>query len=194
MLVDGRMRGALANVRPGAPRPWVIFLSPEPGDDWSARALRAGAKGVLEPGAAPEDVFKAIRAVHEGQIWARNELVFRVLEELVAQSEALHSIETLLAERLGAREQEVTRHVSSGLSNKEIAERMSISAATVKAYLSSVFRKLNVRDRGQLIALYHRTRRTFRVPGSETAEPAEAPLRSPGAPRREAAKPLALRA
>lgn len=47
--------------------------------------------------------------------------------------------------------------VAEGLSNDEIAERLSISEATVKAHLTSIFRKLRVRARGQLSALYHRT-------------------------------------
>ncbi len=57
-------------------------------------------------------------------------------------------------ERLSGREREVYRHTAAGLSNKELADRLSISEATVKVHLTHIFRKLGVRSRGELAAAY----------------------------------------
>ena len=54
-----------------------------------------------------------------------------------------------------AREREVFRHAATGLSNKEMADRLDISRATVKAHLTQIFQKLGVSGRAQLAAVYH---------------------------------------
>jgi DNA-binding NarL/FixJ family response regulator len=67
-----------------------------------------------------------------------------------------HSREEPNVERgLTRREREIMGHTVGGLSNREIADRMAIRTSTVKAHLTSVFRKLSVRDRTQLVVLYH---------------------------------------
>jgi len=56
---------------------------------------------------------------------------------------------------LSSREKEVLRHAATGLSNKELAERLAISEATVKVHLTHIFQKLGVRGRAELAAVYH---------------------------------------
>lgn len=155
ILVDGRMPGALYRIVPGGARPWAIVLAAEADEDWAVRVLMAGARGILAKKITVDNLFKAIRVVHEGQIWAGKQVVARVLEELVHLSGTAHAARAVLAERLSAREHEVVRHATIGLSNKEIADRMAISQATIKAHLTSVFQKLGVKSRSHLVALYH---------------------------------------
>ena len=155
LLVDGRMRGALSFIRQGGVRPWTIVLAPEDEEDWAVQAMMSGAKGILEKSSSVDELCRAIEVVHEGQIWARKEVIARAMFELVALSSAIHSARAFPSERLSAREHEVVLHASQGMSNKEIADRLAVSEATVKAHLTNIFQKLGVRDRAQLIALYH---------------------------------------
>ncbi|MBI1918638.1 MAG: response regulator transcription factor [Planctomycetes bacterium] len=160
VVADARVDGALGlckELQREDTRPWVVLVAAEADDDWAVRALEAGARGILPKTATAEDLVKAIRVVHEGQIWARKQTVARVVTKLATLSRMTHAAEALLAQRLSPREQEIARHVASGLSNQEIADRLSISEATVKAHLTHIFQKLGVRDRTQLAAHYHRT-------------------------------------
>ena len=63
--------------------------------------------------------------------------------------------ESLAQELLSEREREVLVHTATGLSNKELADRLGISEGTVKAHLTSIFQKLGVRGRTELAAAYH---------------------------------------
>jgi RNA polymerase sigma factor (sigma-70 family) len=143
--------------REGA-RPWIILLSGDGDEDGVVRALESGARGVLPKNATAETLMKAIRAVHAGQIWASKTAIARIVEQLASRSLATHRMEDALSQRLSRREQEIVRQTAQGLSNQEVADRLGISEATVKAHLTRIFQKLGVRDRGQLLAFYHRSR------------------------------------
>jgi DNA-binding NarL/FixJ family response regulator len=157
VLVDCRVRGALNRIRGGA-RPWAIVLAPEADMNWGVEALAAGAKGILAASATLDDLYNAIRAVHDGHIWATEQIIARAVNELATVAGAVHTTHTLLVDRLSSREYEVVRNVSSGLSNQEIADRLAISQATVKAHLTSIFQKLGIRHRAELVAVYHGAR------------------------------------
>jgi DNA-binding NarL/FixJ family response regulator len=155
LLVDSRMEGALglcaALKREGGPA--IVLVAADEGDDWGMGALAAGARGILAKSARPEDLVKAVRVVHEGQIWARRHLMAgwmargpEVTTRLAGES---------IGERLSERESEIFRHAAAGLSNKELADRLAISQATVKAHLTHIFQKLGLRGRAELAAAYH---------------------------------------
>ncbi len=160
LLADIRVEGALAlcaELRHAGARPWVILLGADADDDSAVKVLEAGARGILAKSAGAEHLMKAIRFVHEGQIWAGKRVVARLVEELATRSELSQAEEALLAHRLSPREQELVQQAAGGLSTEEIADRLAISQATVKAHLTSIFQKLGVRDRVQLIARYRRS-------------------------------------
>lgn len=103
-------------------------------------ALDAGAVGYLLKDADPEDVLDGVRAVSRGE----SPLHPRVARQLLsARTEAPPSVQ------LTPREAEVLGLVRSGLANKQIARRLSISERTVKAHLTSVFQRIGVVDRTQ---------------------------------------------
>jgi DNA-binding NarL/FixJ family response regulator len=157
LLADGHIAGILTvcrELRRDRARPWAILLAAESDDDWAMRVLEAGARGVLTKSATAEDFVKAIHVVHEWQIWASERVMALIVEALATLSRETEATQTLLVQRLSSREQAIVRHAASGLSNQEIAERLNLSEATVKAHLTSIFRKLGVRDRAQLIARY----------------------------------------
>jgi DNA-binding NarL/FixJ family response regulator len=160
LLADIRGDVGLASYRwmqrDGA-RPWIILFRAAADEDAAVRALEAGARGILFETASPEDLIKAIRVVHEGQIWASKTVMARIVEAFASRAGAIHTTESLLAQRLSRREHEIVRHTARGLNNQEVAAQRGISEATVKAHLTHVFGKLRVRDRAQLTALYHRS-------------------------------------
>jgi DNA-binding NarL/FixJ family response regulator len=130
----------------------VIVLLVDDGDDAALGALRQGARGVLARDASREELGRAIHAVHHGQIWAPRSVVARALDLLAALPVGRKGPASQ-PEELSPRETDVARHVGAGLSNREIAGRLAISEATVKAHLSRAFRKLGVRNRAGLVLL-----------------------------------------
>lgn len=160
LLADGRAEGVLAlaaELRPGGGRPWVLLLAAATDEEWALQALEAGARGVLSQGAGAGELIKAIRVVHDGQIWAGKRVVARLLEALAARFEVSQAEQARLAQRLSPREQEIVQAAVGGLSTQEIADRLAICQSTVKAHLTHIFQKLGVRDRVQLMALHPRT-------------------------------------
>jgi DNA-binding NarL/FixJ family response regulator len=160
LLADVRGDVGLApyrGMRRDGARPWIILVRAVADEDGAVRALEAGARGILFETASAEDLIKAIRVVHEGQIWASKTVMARIVEAFASRAGAIHTTESLLAQRLSRREHEIVRHTARGLNNQEVAAQLGISEATVKAHLTHIFVKLRVRDRAQLTALYHRS-------------------------------------
>jgi DNA-binding NarL/FixJ family response regulator len=157
LLVDSRMEGAFslcaALKRDG--EPVVILIAARDDDDWAVGALEAGTRGILAKSARPEELIKAVRVVHKGEIWARRHVLAARLEHLAGASVAGRAVDALLEQRLSSRERDVFRQAATGLSNKELASRLAISEATVKVHLTRIFRKLGVRGRAELAAAYH---------------------------------------
>jgi len=155
LLVDSRLAGALglcaALKREGGPA--IVLVAADDGDDWGMGALVAGARGILAKSARPEDLVKAVRVVHEGQIWARRHLMAEWMAQ-VREATTGPAGEGMIGQ-LSQRESEVFRHAAAGLSNKELADHLAISQATVKAHLTSIFQKLGLRGRTGLAAAYH---------------------------------------
>lgn len=139
----------------------VVLLSATPNPAEGVAALNAGALGYTHAYALPELLCEVATVVAHGGLWTGPEL----LKRLVAQTfDALSVLPLAVAptsERavqaakawanLSARELQVAQVVAQGRSNKEVAELLSISERTVKAHLGSVFEKLDIRDRLQLV-------------------------------------------
>jgi DNA-binding NarL/FixJ family response regulator len=158
LLVDAQIEGALEvcrELRPTGMRPWVILAGAERDDRWAVEALKMGARGILSKSATVENLLKAIRVVHHGEVWASNRVIALTIEELAARSVDSRVDKLALQERLSAREQEIVHLIVGGLSNLEAALRLGITEATVKAHLTRIFQKLALRGRAQLAARYH---------------------------------------
>ncbi|MEX2220534.1 MAG: response regulator transcription factor [Candidatus Rokuibacteriota bacterium] len=159
LLVDAQIERSLAvclELRQNGVRPWVILAGVNQDDDrWAVQALKVGARGILAKTATVETLLKAVRVVHQGQMWASNRVIALTIEELTAASGAAPAAEAGMPDRLSARERQVVQLIVSGLSNLEAGSRLGITEATVKAHLTSIFQKLALRGRGQLTARYH---------------------------------------
>jgi DNA-binding NarL/FixJ family response regulator len=155
-IVDSRMQNAV-DLCPGLGSDGmaVVFVATPNDDAWSLDALCAGARGVLEKSARPEDLIKAVHFVSEGQIWSSRPVMTAWLARLTAAENRSEKIEIMVEQRLSQRELEVFRHAATGLGNKELAARLAISEATIKVHLTHIFHKLGLRGRAELAAAYH---------------------------------------
>ncbi|HKP20043.1 MAG TPA: response regulator transcription factor [Thermoleophilaceae bacterium] len=134
----------------------VIVLSPTDEDDQLFGALRAGASGFLVKDTEPAELLDAVRAVSRGEALLSRGATRRLIAEVASQSDRYRPSPEELDE-LTAREREVTALVARGLSNQEIAERLVITHATAKTHVSRALRKVDARDRAQLVALAYET-------------------------------------
>jgi DNA-binding NarL/FixJ family response regulator len=158
LLADAQMEGAIEicrELRLNGVRPWVILAGVSHGERWEVEALKAGVRGILSKSATAENLLKAIRVVHQGEVWASNRVIALTVEELAARSVDPRAGKLACREQLSPREQEIVHLIVGGLSNLEAANRLEITEATVKAHLTHIFQKLALRSRAQLAARYH---------------------------------------
>lgn len=153
VLVDARMDAASPLVPAGGGL--ILFVSAPEDDGWAAAALCAGARGILTRDASHDDVLNAIRVVLAGGLWARRRWLAACVLRGVGASRQESPTQAAVDARLSRREREVLRHAATGACNKELADRLSISEATVKVHLTHIFQKLGVPGRAALAATYH---------------------------------------
>jgi two-component system, NarL family, nitrate/nitrite response regulator NarL len=122
------------------------------------KALQLGASGVVLKTCATELLLKSIRSVMAGQHWIGREAVSDLVAALRAQMEASSERSARERFRLTARELEITSAVVEGLSNKEIARKLTLSEDTVKHHLTNIFDKMGASNRLELalFAVHHR--------------------------------------
>ncbi|MGW0131528.1 response regulator [Streptomyces sp. NPDC003299] len=154
----------LARVLPGCR---VLALSTFDMDEYVVAALRAGAYGFLPKDVSPEDLAAAIRTVHTGEAVVAPRLLTRLISTYVRRPLDAPPPPEVVTGQLTPREAEVWRLMATGLDNAAIARTMDISHSTVKNHITSLFGKLDVRDRAQaVIAAYESGLVTARSQGS----------------------------
>jgi DNA-binding NarL/FixJ family response regulator len=126
----------------------VIILTVHRQHQQIVDAVRNGARGYLLKNSSAHEVAEAIRVVHQGGTVVSPVLTEAIVSELRRQPEQGTSGHSLA--QLSEKELEIVRYLASGLSNREIADRLSYSEKTVKNYLSIIFQKLHLRDRTQV--------------------------------------------
>lgn len=157
-LIDARFGHLIAeNTIPTGGRPHVVVVNVPDDDAWAADALSAGVRGILERTAGADDLVKAIHVVHDGGIWARRRWLIACVKRAVwTRHEPVPArMSSTLDQRLSRREWEVFRQAATGAGNKELADRLTISEATVKAHMTRIFQKLGVSGRAELAAAYY---------------------------------------
>jgi len=125
----------------------VVACSDHPELAEMLQLMEAGVRGYGNSFMAADNLQQMLRVVEQGQVWLPPRLQQQAFE---LAYRALHQSPpnpSLSLDALTERESEIARAVAEGLSNRLIAERFGITERTVKAHLSSIFRKLGVKDR-----------------------------------------------
>ncbi|WP_214825549.1 response regulator [Exiguobacterium algae] len=112
-------------------------------------ALSIGAEGYLLKAIHPNDLMAGIKLIHRGGTLLPQHLAQALVQEL--QTPVSSNPSSTIDFQLTDREQEVLTCIAIGLSNKQIAEKLFLSQGTVKNYISSIYSKLDVKDRVQAI-------------------------------------------
>lgn len=131
----------------------VIVLTSFTEDEKVFAAIKAGAVGYLLKDISPPELAKAIQAVHSGETHLHPEITKKLMNQFVSPKSDIE----ITPDELTPREMEVLQLIAQGLSNKELANKLTISEKTVKTHLSSIFSKLHLSDRTQaaIYALKH---------------------------------------
>ena len=129
----------------------MILLLDGCGRDTVVSAFRSGARGIFCFSDYPFRLLcKCIRRVHKGQIWANTEQVQQLIQE-ITQVPSLRTVNAMGMKLLTPREEQVVALVADGLSNREVAQELSLSENTIKKYLFHIFDKLGISSRLELV-------------------------------------------
>lgn len=126
----------------------ILVLSMHDEQVWAERAIRAGARGYIMKKEASENVISALRNIRAGRIHVSARIMERLLDRLQMKSESPTSSRVDL---LTDRELEVFRLLGTGLSTREIAERMKLGVKTIGTYRDRVKQKLGIKTAAELI-------------------------------------------
>jgi DNA-binding NarL/FixJ family response regulator len=131
---------AILQIRKEFPDARIVVLTTYTGDVQVMRALKAGARGYILKGHVHRELLETIRAVYAGQK--------RIPPDIAAEL-AEHAAD----DALSLREMDVLRLIASGNSNKLIADRLSITEATVKSHVANILSKLGANDRVHAVTI-----------------------------------------
>lgn len=123
----------------------IVALLEAPERTVVVEALRSGARGIFCRSGSFETLCKCIQAVHAGQVWANSTELEYITDTLFESSSKGSRLASLRP--LSKREEQITRLVAEGYSNRQISERLNLSEHTIKNYLFRVFEKLGVTTR-----------------------------------------------
>jgi two-component system nitrate/nitrite response regulator NarL len=144
VLMDINMPGmnglAVTEVlRKEAPDVKVLVLSVHSNKDYIFRVIQAGAHGYVSKEAPPEELLRAIEAVHSGEPFFSEEIARAALSEFVNSGGKKEPFS-----QLTSREREVLVLIAEGQSNKEIADKLGIGVRTIETHRERIMRRLNI--------------------------------------------------
>jgi DNA-binding NarL/FixJ family response regulator len=128
------------------PETKILVLTMHEEEAFFFEALHAGASGYLLKGVPSDELLNALRAVYEGGVYLSPQLAGNLVQDYLQ-----HNIPPQLDDTLTPREREILTLIAQGLSNRDIANRLTLSINTVKTHRLHIYQKLELRDRAGLI-------------------------------------------
>lgn len=138
---------------PRVPQTKIVMLTVSGSDRDLVSAIRAGAVGYLTKDLSTDALRRAVLGVSVGELAMTRRMAGRLVRQLVASGRRTSPGDGEL-ERLSSRELEVLRLLAEGLTDREIAQALTISTRTVETHVGSVLRKLGVRNRAEAAGRY----------------------------------------
>jgi two-component system response regulator NreC len=153
VLMDVVMAGmsgieATRRIKEANPDVAVLALTMHEDEQYFFEMLSAGASGYIPKRAAPDDLVSAIRVVSQGNVFLYPTLAKLLVKDFLSRAESGQASPT---EELTSREREVLTCIAEGLTTREIAETLVISAKTVDRHRENIMRKLNLHNRVELV-------------------------------------------
>jgi two-component system response regulator NreC len=124
----------------------ILVLTMHRTDDYFFEMLKAGASGYVLKGAETSELIHAVRVVGRGEVFLYPTMARKLVQNYVNQASGV-----AVDPSLSARETEILRLLVEGYSNKEIAEKLVVSASTVHSHRSNLMNKLGLSKRHELI-------------------------------------------
>jgi DNA-binding NarL/FixJ family response regulator len=132
-----------------SPNTAILILTAYDDDNYVLGLLEAGATGYLMKSAKGQDLVEAVRAVRAGESVLHPKIIEKLLKQAMAKPG--ETVEPKVKDLLSDREMEMMKLLATGMSNKEIAEKLCLSLRTVKAHMSNIFTKMNVASRSEAL-------------------------------------------
>ncbi len=149
---DTKTVESISELQKAIPNIRVIVVTRETDYNNQTRAIQLGAVGIVRKEQNARTLVEAIKQVHRGETWINQVLLNKILTNGNHQKrDESGGFDSLNIESLTPREQDVIQKIGKGLKNKDIAKELYISEATVRHHLSSVYGKLGVADRLNLV-------------------------------------------
>jgi DNA-binding NarL/FixJ family response regulator len=161
VLMDVRMPdldgiAATRELSRAAPDTRVLILTTFEQDDYVFGALRAGASGFLLKRARPEELIAAVHTIAAGDSLLSPSVTRRVIDRM-AQQPTPELADQAKLDELTPREREVLEPLARGLSNREIAEALTVEESTIRTHVKRILMKLGLRDRVQAVIFAYET-------------------------------------
>jgi len=152
---EGKNIDLMADLLKVAPQTKAVILSSPNSLLNQPSALKLGVTGIVGTNQSTRILIRAIRQVSEGEVWLNHKVIVQLLDNnFNSTSNGTYKNKGLLrGDDLTKRELEVITMIGLGLNNKEISRKLYIGEATVRHHLSSIYSKLNIKDRLNL-AIY----------------------------------------
>ena len=135
----------------------LILVTGTSDSEVNQQVVESGVMGMVFKSQPPETLIKAIEKVHSGEVWLERSLIANVLSRLSRNMKTqVNNHESNSIEDLSDREKQIVRLIGQGYKNKKISQQLCISETTVRHHLTSIYSKLGVSDRLELLVFAHR--------------------------------------